>query len=215
MRRVRRKPQKFTSQTDMFAALWPDIPRKQKLVFRALQRSCRGLNRVFKKYQTIAREAGCSVRTVGTAIRKFEELGWLALYRKPRRSHEYFMVGWLINLDIDDPCLWRRKQPVSTGENDPICLRYCQPSKEKEDKENVRGVQPIKAISREEEIPWCLRDLGLGREDQLKLSRYKSLSIIYAVETYKSYKTRNIVYNPAAFLTSMAKQHDRQGVRLC
>lgn len=195
-----------------FKNLYPMLTPTQQKIWNYLHWFCRNYRVVKPSHKHIAEKVGCHRDTVIQAIKKFSELGWLMALKKAWRTCTYFISEHLLRLDPTKKDTFRRDPPKPENPHNPTQDPTINPthinSSSNYDR-NVRddNVQHTGNSSKEEPIPYEIRNLPVSQRDKKMLSRYGLHVLRLAIEDFVTYQRLYRVRNVAAFITSRCKAY--------
>lgn len=88
--------------TVVFQDTYQLLSPKQQKIWNVIQHFCKTYRNAFPSLSKIAELAGCSIRTVCTAINKFKKFGWLESTKRCFRSCLYYIKEQLLYINTKD-----------------------------------------------------------------------------------------------------------------
>lgn len=180
------------------------LPPKQQEIWKVLHYFCRTYQNAFPSHAKIAELAGCCIRTVRTAIKKFRNYGWLDTLRRCYRSCVYSIKEYLLRINPKDKRNFLKPKQSYTGGEGGGSHAHSREDLQHE-LQHIEGIQgdterlyvhqtnPSQKI--QPKVKESLIPLPFPKGNKLDIQRnFPEQVIDLALESFKSYK--NAMRNP-------------------
>jgi hypothetical protein len=209
------------SMTVVFEDTYQLLSAKQQKIWNVIHHFCRTYRNAFPSHAKIAELAGCSIRTVFTAINNFRNFGWLETTKRCFRSCLYFIKEQLLFINPKDKRNYL-KQKGKYDDGDGGGNQTHSSDKLQQKLQHSKSISldtktmSDSALQKEKKyykpnkiIPEFIKIKGMPEADWQKLANQFSDRDLYeALQEAKSF-SKNIakITNIAAWITSKCKKY--------
>ena len=195
------------SISEIFRNLFKLLSKRTQWIFKKIQGMCKNCRAVFPSREYIAKEVGCSVRTVARALQLFQMNGWIVIKKRPYQSNVYFMDESLIELNLDNPKTFLKdeKKSENVPQNVPVLEVSIQIENTYTEKEPVKKV--VFGY-----LPSFLKQPCLPERFQHWLyQNFSECALLQAIRNARWYE-QNVkkIDNPEGYIRVMAEKYETQ-----